>query len=372
MIFLENIFSEGFTERSFLNILKVNAEVLYKKAINAKSNTNKKYNTKGLKFTYIQDDTLNACVWIEDDYDNMCINTGTLVILYSLFYTAFSDRSMFPNIGKVDNESNNLVKGCFDSSKIQLLFTDQPKDEDRLTIANLTAMFACNYIYAHELGHLLNGHGYLLKTLYGNNRMEMILKNIMGTFSNTKKEEYSLDRRTLEMDADSFAATFGINNIIGLYQEREKNKIYFDLLESPFQIFELWTFAVHNIFMIFELACPSRYKKTDTYLPNEAREILNLLSADKTIDSMIERGYFKCTDWEKSEIKKHFFKGIKEAEKFFNNLFGKKYNFIEEGLKKPEYNEYVNEVLNNWDNKLRYKLKKYSRAILYDPNGMDY
>ncbi|MCC9296615.1 hypothetical protein LN736_17385 [Clostridium sp. WLY-B-L2] len=86
---MDNIFNSGFTEKSFLNLCKLITESLYDKVVKAPSNTNKKYNTKGLKFNYIENGELNACVWIKDNYDNMLINTGTLSILYAFLYCIF-------------------------------------------------------------------------------------------------------------------------------------------------------------------------------------------------------------------------------------------------------------------------------------------
>ncbi|MCC9295958.1 hypothetical protein LN736_13915 [Clostridium sp. WLY-B-L2] len=220
-------------------------------------------------------------------------------------------------------------------------------------------------------GSSLNGYCYLLKSLYGTQHIEMIWKTIAGSFSESRKLEYTLDRRALEMDADSFAATLGIDNIIVLYQERQNQRFYFALLESPFQIFQLWTFAVHNIFMLFELFCPSFYERTSFYLPNEAREILNLSSARRTIGAMIDNGDFKCSFSEKNKIVDHFYGGIAQAENFFNNTFGTNYDFIRNGINNSIFNDYACEVLEHWNKNLRHKLKKYSRAILYNPDSMD-
>ncbi|KHD16017.1 ImmA/IrrE family metallo-endopeptidase [Clostridium butyricum] len=366
------IFNSGFTEKSWFNIFKQIAEGLYEQAIKAPSNTNIEYKTKGLKFNYIEDDKVNACAWIYDNYDNIQINTGTLIKIFSLFYTAFSNRDIYKNIGNSQLESNEIIKGDFDPDKIELLFSGIPKDEDRVTIANLMSLFAFRYIFAHELGHLLNGHSYLLKTLYGTEHIDMILKDVLSKFSERKNEEYALDRRTLEMDADAFAATFSINNLIGLYQQQEKNGWYFDLLDNPIQIFELWAFAIHTIFMLFESSVPSNYDKLNFYLPNEARQILNLSAAESTIDGMRERGSFKCTDIEKKKIISAFTEGISKAEYFFNNTFNTKFNFIIKVSTSSEYQDYANGVGKHWNNNLRFKLKKYARCILYDPNGMEF
>ncbi|MEA4821586.1 MAG: hypothetical protein VB122_05085 [Erysipelotrichales bacterium] len=370
---MKEIFNDGFTNKSFLNLCKLTTEAIYAKGIAAESNKNKEYNTKGLDFYFINDNSINACVCIEDNLDKMYVNTGTITNIYSLFYSAFSNCYMFQEIGDAKKETQKNVDAYFDFNSKQILLTGQPKDNSRRIIAEYVSQLAIRYICAHELGHLFNGHAYLLKQLYGTPKVEMIPKYDLSKISDNKIMEYALDRRTLEMDADAFAASASIVNLIGIYKEQVNFKYILDLLESPLQIFELWAFAVHNVFMLFELSISSEYSKESFYLPNLAREALNISAADTTLREQIKRGYFSCTKNEYDNILKCFASGIQKAEKFFKSYNKTNFDFFSfaSNLDK-NYVEFTKEVNNHWDKSLKNRLKKYSRAILYDPNGMDY
>ena len=369
---MEEIFDSGFTKLSFLNLCKEMTREVYNTAIKKSIKTNKKYITKGLNFKYIIDKDVNACAWIENSYDNIYINTGTLLEIYLLFYNAFSNNEVFVNIGNAANENNSDIIGNFNIKTKQLEFNAQPKDEKRLLAAQYVSLFAIRYIISHELGHLLNGHCYLWDEEYNLNKMNMILKKLECKFSNSQEllEKYALDRRCIEMDADSFAATYSMNNILTIYKDRNKYIELFELLDNPYQIFELWTFAVHNIFMLFELT-PSCYGKNQLYLPNVAREMLNLLSAQQAMKAFMKEDGYKELIKEKSEIDKYFISGIKIAEKFFNLKYKKNFNYVEEASSSKNFNEYKEEVLNHWDNNLLYRLKGFSRTELFGSDKIE-
>lgn len=365
---MENIFNDGFTNLSFLNLCKKMAEEMYDSAIQAPSNANSTYNTLGLRFNFIDDNDLNASVWIDgDNYDNMRFNTGTLNRIYANFYTLFSNKRMYTKIGDAGIEQNHLIKGEFDWKSRSIHFSNVPLSRNRRSIADLMALLASRYICAHELGHLLNGHAYLLNTLYGTQSIKMIEKSETSLPNEKIKLDYALDRRTLEMDADAFATTVGIINITGILQQKETFSEYLDILESPYQIFELWAFAIHSVFMQFELACPSNYDKKCFYLPNEARQILNFGSVNETIDLLIGEGAFQCSEAEKNVIMEYVGQGIHEAERYFVSVYNMKYASVEQNMRNQSFIDYVDEVRCHWDNDLRHKLKKYARAILYSP-----
>ena len=57
-------------------------------------------------------------------------------------------------------------------------------------------------------------------------------KELKSTIQKNLQEQYALDRRTLEMDADSFAASMSIDNIIMLYIQQNENPHFFNLLKK--------------------------------------------------------------------------------------------------------------------------------------------
>ena len=65
-------------------------------------------------------------------------------------------------------------------------------------------------------------------------------------------------------------------------------------------------------------------------------------------------------------------KGIKKAEHFFNINKNTIFNYVHDFTYDKIYNSYADEVLNYWNMSLREKLEKYARAVLYNPDGMNY
>lgn len=364
-----SVFDTGFTDLSYFNITKVYTEKIYENAVNAPSNTNAKIKTKGLKFQFVEDSEVNACAFLRDNYDYMRINTGTLVTIYSLLHSAFSNPNVFPNIGDARKETGCQVNGFFDSQKKQILFDSVPIDENRKMISEFASLLATRFIAMHELGHLLNGHTHYIGTLKSNYYIEMIVKEKLSKISNKIDISYALDRRTMEMDADAFAATNSMTNLIGLFQNKESFNLIFDHMENPYQIFELWSFVIHLIFMEFERYAESDYSKYCYYLPNSARELLCHSSAINALEAQRNSGYFSCSREEVELIENYMIKGIQRAENYFNSVYNTDFNFIVKILD-PKFIDYVDEVQNHWNNKLRHNLQKFSRALLYDPNGM--
>lgn len=344
---------------------------IYQNAINASSNKNIEYQTKGLKFSFLNNESVNASASIMSSYDYMLLNVGTITRLFEYFFSAFSSKVMFPHIGVPHIEHGIEIKSQFDFKKKQILFTDMPKDEARKTVAEYTTLFVIRYIIAHELGHLLNGHLYLVNSLYSVSKIEMILKYKIFSLSKGNLTDYALDRRTLEMDADAFAASISISNLTGIILNKNQFQNFLNSLENPLQIFELWTFAVHSIFMMFEQESSKEYSQKSFYLPNISRELLNLDAAMNALDGLRLKGYFKCNDTDYNFIKNYFYSGINIAEKFFNNFKCTNYEFIND-IKNNVCAEECDKVLKNWNNRLRAKLEKYARAILYNPAGMEY
>lgn len=364
-------FKSGFTEFSYFNILMDMGMNLYDDAIN--NSINLKNNTKGLDFAYIEDEGINANVWFDPKtgYDHMRINTGTITEIFSYFKSAFCNKSVFCNIGDISKENNDIVKGKFDSLSYSTFYTGEPQDTVRRQISDYASLFALRFVFAHELGHLLNGHSYYLGSLYAISNIDMRGKRFFSNLNKKIEENYALDRRTLEMDADAFAATCGMDNIIMLYQKNDEPGILFEALNKPIEIFKLWSFSIHSVFLLFEGISKTTYSKSEWYLPNEAREMLVMSSAICTLDSYAKNKILKCDDKLNDEIIKNLSMGIIEAERYYNLRFGTKFDFISQTMDNPKYNLYAQEVLDYWDNDLYKKIKRYSRCHLYNPKTID-
>ena len=356
-------FDDGFTELSYFNILKQIVERVYSDAKIDKP-------LGGLVFRYKVDESINACAYINSlGQDCLDLNVGTVSFYFAYMKSVMSDKEVFKEFGSPNVESGGIVTGVYEPRKRAIFFTGEPKDPIRNSLSNLLSLIALRFVVAHEFGHLFNGHCDLLNTLYAVPKAEMIIKRIIPVFS----ESYALDHRTMEMDADSAAATSSIDNIVMLYQcwEENKNITPYDGIGDRNQLFKLWSFAVHSVFLIFEGLHKTDYSGLSFYLPNEARAMLVFNGAINALDEWIKHGVFACTEQDKLLIEQQVLKGILEAEEYFNRKFGHNYNYIASTHGNTMYVKYADEVLDYWNKKLRKKLEKYSRTPLYNPDTID-
>lgn len=356
-------FTDGYSNLSYLNITKQLCNELYEN-----TNTNKK---SKLSFYYDSDTFFNAYTYTKGTNDYMCMYVGTILNAFAHIKSVFCSSSFLLNFGNPNFEKNNHVSGKFDITQKQLLFTADPIDPIRQELSTYTALMMIRYIYGHELGHILNGHTSYISNLYAVPKLEMICKKLLSNFSEKLQEQYALDRRTLEMDADSFAASMSIDNIIMLYIQQNENPHFFNLLNDSCDIFTLWSFAIHSIFLLFEYHSASSYNSLSFYLPNEAREILSLSSSLNALNDYIKHNIFECSNTLYQKIISKIFDGINEAENYFNSIYYTNYHFIQNTNNNPIYSRFADEVLTHWNDKLYPRLKKYARVPLYHPDTIE-
>ena len=356
-------FNDGFTYKSYFNIIKQIIEGLYSKIDTKKTKG-------GLLFQYNEDESINACAYTNLlGQDCLEMNVGTITYYFAYMKSVMSDNRAFMEFGNAKLEKGNVVTGCYEPHKRALFFNGGPKDPVRDSLSTMLSIIALRFVMAHEFGHLFNGHCAFLKTLYAVPRSEMIIKKQISVLS----EAYALDRRTMEMDADAFAATSSIDNIMMFYQQWETNGDLepFDGFTDKTQLFKIWSFAVHSVFLISEGLHKTEYSKFSLYLPNEARAMLVFNASLNTLDGWIRHGIFRCTEEERRIIEQEIICGYLEAESYFNRKFGFDFIYILSTQGNTIYVNYAQEVLNHWNKKLRKKLERYARVPLYNPDTIE-
>ena len=357
------IITDEYTENSYLNMGKQIVLGLYDLCGFEKL-------AGGIIFNYNDKKEFNACSFInKSGQDCIEFNVGLVCDIFAYMKTVLSDELMFTEIGDFRNNSNRIFKGTYMHNTNQIWIKGTEMDSDRQEFSEYLSMFALRFIAAHEIGHLINGHCALLKKAYAIPKTEMIVKEKLPLC----KKSYVLDRRTMEMDADAFAATCSIDNIIELYKKREDSeweKIYGKLPRGQ-QIFRMWAFAVHSLFLIMEKECHSSYSVEGTYLPNEARSKMVVDAAFNAMESRRNFGEFVCTSQEYSIILQAIVNGIVEAEAFFNRKYGTNFNFLLNTYQNSVYKRYSDEVLEHWEKSLRKRLEKDARIPLYNPKTID-
>lgn len=316
-----------------------------------------KWYASSLEFEIIDSDEINGKSWCEKDKDHIQINRGVIELYYNYFSNVMeNDKIKFLSNFNVTNEEYELknmsYEGVYFKDGKYHIYDSKVIDDSKV---QLLEIFVSRFIILHELGHILNGHCKLLAekfTLIG-------LKYIpLYYFEKDKSldDETSLNIRTLEMDADAFAATQSIYHLIYLYKNFE-HQVKIDM--EPYDIFYWWSFALRSHFLICEdQFIDLYYYKKMTHLPSTARWTLIYNSALNVIDLIY------VEEQEKKMFKELIIAGAEDAEAKFNSIKYTNYSWVNEINDNIQYVDYKNEINKNWE-KLKIQLEEYSRLELF-------
>lgn len=160
---------------------------------------------------YIRRDEINAYVTVlKDPYEYLIgIPYGSIPRLFGFFHTIVAHVNFMPDIGEANHTSKRIDFSKFlfgDSSDFSEVF-DCSKDDYRRTFANVLFYTAIEYIFLHEISHVLLGHlGYShsLKKNVSHLCMHEGHNNGIGGIS-------AREQRAMEIDADSNAIYLILN-----------------------------------------------------------------------------------------------------------------------------------------------------------------
>lgn len=313
-----------------------------------------------LEFYIKEDSSLGGKAWSKNNLDNLQINKGVIDNYFDYFYgftkmqtDDFLEKLSVEDMGEASYE---FIK--FDGNGNPNIFDSKVID---YKLAGLLTIFVSRFIITHELGHLLNGHCEYLNSKEQNDmqHIPMFEKDNSRNIKNVS----SLDFRTLEMDADAFAATDNFRNLLLIYEKFE-DRVDKDLNIEPIELFYWWAFAIRSNFLITQkILNDEEYRPDKKHLPSVARWVLILGSILNIIDDGLYKVNYRTGD-NKEKILENIAKGFLFAEKQYNEHFYTNYNCLEETRNSTDYSNYVTAIQKNWEN-LRNELSKYSRLPLY-------
>jgi len=160
-----------------------------------------------LEILIVDDASLNAFATNHAGCDRICVFRGALEHIYGTILGLLSTPIFFPTIGNVDNEVRleNLPGGRFppvlllrnvsDADRNTPLFF--PNDQTRMTLAQVLAELALEFLIYHEIGHIVGGH--LDIPRYG------VRTATIAEFQHAVKPDDCTFQHLLECDADAFA-----------------------------------------------------------------------------------------------------------------------------------------------------------------------
>jgi hypothetical protein len=219
-------------------------------------------------FDYINNSSLNAiAAKTQSGIYLIGINAGTIFIIHDLFFRMLSNTSILPHIGNASLETKSLpsIRNYYSDANMLMLFGDVnyenyqasiPNDNVRKAYATNLVEIAIDFIVAHELTHIADGHLDFINEKFGTLSYE-------ETTALIENEDQFLTMQTLEMDADCLAVSKGLGNMIRRHLGEQSVSSDRAVFYSEFDnvIFN-WTVAVLTLIRIM-VEC-TRYKKLDS------------------------------------------------------------------------------------------------------------
>lgn len=314
-------------------------------------------------FDYIDNAYFNAVASISSEGIYLIgLNVGSVIIIYDLFFRMLANPNILQHIGMSSLEKNvqptirnyytdanlMLIYGDFDYNKYQMAI---PLDKVRQIYARHLVDIAIDFLVAHELTHIINGHiDYLNEKSDISEYEERIF---------VYNENDVLTRQTLEMDADSLAVSKGLANAIrrhlGEQKVSEDRKPFYSSFNDT--VFN-WGLAVLSMIRVW-VEC-NVYKTVNSKILTHPHPRLRQVMILATVHEYLLNYYpVQYKDFEK-EI---FGEIIKTVELTYNSVTGKNIDKDEflRAIKSGE--EYVPKVLQHWEN-IRKDLLKNSYVEL--------
>lgn len=204
-------------------------------------------------FDYIDNEGLNAMAAIHDGIPLIGINQGTIFNASTFFYLLLSHPDVFPSVGDSKREARwvKSLSRCdwtLPLSKVILSIerkgnipSDWPLDPNRKAFAAYLSTFALDFLFFHEIGHIINRH-----IEYDLARGNQIIHEAVSQSSLST----SLDDRALELNADSFAVGITLqpwlDDELPIGQDKE------NIFSTPDEALVAWTLACGFLFLLFD------------------------------------------------------------------------------------------------------------------------
>lgn len=235
---MDNTFLQKSCNYSWFSGTDIIVYDLYKKY--AESYLITKGSQKLLAFDYIRSPYIDAVINTEDNKKmKLYVTEGTLLRIYEFFYNLnlCTDICHYKfTYSKENNTGIKLISTDEANREIPVIFHINA-DSRANSIAEYMSMFAVKFVVLHELGHYLNGHCGYSRSVNQNKFTFHLNESINTSLS-------SMQSKALEVDADSYAACFLLQEMEGLI----KNDDYLlSLVEGKIDIYKLFAAGIQGV-----------------------------------------------------------------------------------------------------------------------------
>ncbi|MFH2066494.1 MAG: hypothetical protein ABIK15_14945 [Pseudomonadota bacterium] len=212
-----------------------------------------------VQFDWICNPKINAVAFIKK-YHFIGVTEGALLILIDIFSRMFAHPEILPQIGNSKVESlppllNKIPSDVRELNENGAYKLYLPIDPVRRSYSKILINIAFNFLIAHEMAHLRNGHVDLIRSLSSYS----IIEEISGKTPNNIS---SLTYQTLEMDADCSAVSISLSYAVSFQKEKKLNSLIPNVKDvlgialncafgSPHNLLYTFGFALNVLFRLF-------------------------------------------------------------------------------------------------------------------------
>jgi hypothetical protein len=189
-------------------------------------------------FGYVESFHINAFAFTSQNYGFVAVYSGAITALYRFFTNMLASARFLKRIGNPDLEE--------EWTGYPHVPLRTPKDPRRAMFSGLLITCAIDFLFWHEIAHIMNGHVDFLNATTGLTTLAELTGTVLS-------EENNLTRQSLEMDADSFATGQGLYNAFGNLAEpgRVSPDGWREWYSSPELTLFTWVLAIYGFFRIF-------------------------------------------------------------------------------------------------------------------------
>ncbi|PFI17462.1 hypothetical protein [Bacillus cereus] len=314
---------------------------------------------------FINDVRFNACAIKQDDMYFIGINIGVVQVLEKLFNYIMSHPNLMTGIGDVSLEIKKEISSDYIAINHNYLrlFTNYdvevnaPIGKERKLCAKALYMYALEFLILHEYGHIVNGH---MDYDYFRRR-----SGLSFMFELNSCEKNGLFTQTLEMDADSYAATRITQSII---EDHNRTLAKTEAIGiSPMSFKERLKQMCYSVYFMFRLFGEMSYdlrtlEKNSHPAPGFRQQFLFGVLGSLLITELQES---LITEDELGDMVEEV---IRECEQALKTISDKTFTPVPISIiTTPEGQEHCIKIMANWKN-VKPLIEPYSRAILA-PSG---
>lgn len=224
-------------------------------------------------FDFIANRNLNAIASSSMSYDLVGLYSGSILNLAVLFFILLSHPEVLPELGDPSKETAwfDDLSDCEWTGTLSKVFSairprsdalNFPKDPARYSAAALMATIALDFLFFHEIGHLVLGHIDYLANLTGDR-----------VFTEVRTGQFLLPETShgLELQADEFAALISLGTCFGIDSSQTPQAF-----PSTAEAIRRWTFAVGLLFLVFDRGDTRVAAHKDQDHPHSAVRLMNV------------------------------------------------------------------------------------------------